>query len=473
MTTAPGPDTAAVARTEFLRRLPLFAELADGDLRELCRLARTVPVPAGTLLMEEGTPGDGLYVVRSGELEVTRREGGEEVVLAVRGAGEVLGEMSLLEQAPRSASVRALSDSELLVIAPDAFQALLTASPAAAVTVLRTVAGRLRSTEAMLMQREKLASLGTLAAGLAHELNNPAAAARRSAAHLKDALGRMRAAGAELGRLPHSPAVADALGRLEVAFQGEVDGPRVRAIDLAEAEERLVDWLEGKGLDDAWDVAPHLVARGWDGDRLAGTLSELEPEPARVVIRWFAAVAEVHALAREVERSAAAISAIVRAVRTYTFLDEAPVQPVDLRESLEDTLLILRHKLKDGVRVVRDYPAELPRVEAYGSELNQVWTNLIDNAVDAMAGRGTLELRVLHAGDRVVVEIADTGAGIPAAIRERIFDPFFTTKGPGSGTGLGLHIAHNIVVNRHRGRLELESAPGRTLFRATLPLRRP
>ena len=459
------------ANKEFLRRLPLFEGLPEHDLDQLCRMAHRVTFAAGDVVMREGTPADGLYVVVDGELEVVREERGTDVPLAVRGPGDVLGEMSLLERAPRSATVRALRDSELIVVRPDDFHAMLAARPQTGAIILATIAGRLRSTEALVMSREKLASLGTLAAGLAHELNNPAAAIRRAAEHLGAAVRDWQRAAVELSGLTLTDVQSGRLAWLDAAEPAPAAALGVLA--SGEREDEISDWLEAHGLERAWETAPALVAFGWDRARLEAFAEPFDATQLPLVLRWLAGGIAVRALFQEIDTSAGAISDIVRSVKSYAYLDQAPVQEIDLRESLESTLTMLRHRLKEGVTVVRDYAADLPHIEAYGSELNQVWTNLIDNALDSMGGSGRITIITRRSADPdlVCVRIEDTGEGIPDAIRERIFEPFYTTKQPGQGTGLGLHIVHNIVVARHRGRISVESAPGRTVFQVLLPVR--
>jgi len=448
-----------------LRRVPLFTDLSDEDLEQLYAMANTVSIDSEELVFGEDSPGDTLYVILEGELEVSRRQDGRDVVLAVRGAGEFIGEMSLLDRAPRSASVRTLRKSRLLVIDQTAFQTLLSCSPSGHLTVLRTVTSRLRSTESMLVQSEKMAALGTLAAGLAHELNNPAAAIRRSAAQLRDALSEWQRLSTELG------ATIDAR-RIE-ALQGEAleRAPVVSdPLSMMDLEAELQDWLEARGVERAWEFAPVLAASGWDTDALERVIEDFPVDRRAVVLRWLAVGHSVHGLLGEVGTSAGAISEIVKAVKTYSYLDQAPVQEIDVTESLETTLVILRPKIKAGITVTRDYASDVPRIEAYGSELNQVWTNIIDNAIVAMQGQGHLVLRTYPEDGDVVVEIIDDGPGIPPEVRRRIFEPFFTTRGPGVGTGLGLHIAYNIVVHKHQGSIQVTSRPGETRFRVALPV---
>jgi signal transduction histidine kinase len=453
-------------REDFVRQVPLFADLTAEEIAELVRSSRLIFATAGERLIEEGTPGDSMFIVLEGELEVTKRDGTREVLLATRRPGEFLGEMSLLEQAPRSASVRAVKQSTLLAIGPEAFSGLLRHRPAAATTVLRTVAGRLRSTEASLVQADKLASLGTLAAGLAHELNNPAAAIQRSSGTLKEAIRNWHARSSSLA----ATALPDPERERVAALEAEIFAGGGMALTGKE-ESRLEGWLEDIGVPEAWEVAPPLAAAGYGTERMAALAAEFAAERFAAVAQWLAAGLLVQQLMGEIETSAKAISGIVRAVKSYAYLDQAPVQDVDLRQSLEDTLTILHHKLKHGIEVRRDYGADVPKIEAYAGELNQVWTNIIDNAAQAMDGKGVLEVATQRLGDEVEVRIADNGPGIPPDIADKVFDPFFTTKAQGVGTGLGLHIAHNIVANHHRGRITFTSQPGRTEFRIVLPMR--
>jgi signal transduction histidine kinase len=463
-----GPGTERGALHQVIRRVPLFAELTDADLELLARAARRFAASTGEVVIEEGAPGGSLFVVLDGELEVSKREGDRDVVLAARQAGEVLGEMSLLQQTPRTASARATRRTDLLEIGPEAFRTVLESDPAVASSILRTMAGRLRSTEASLVQREKLAALGTLAAGLAHELNNPAAAIQRAGQYLGEAFEQWPRATAALRTLELTAAEQQQLGDLErfLAAPAATETPSSAADDRP-----LTSRLEALGVAQPWEVAPVLIASGWDEARVE-TLAAIFPGPhLDAVLQWLRIGLTAQQLIGEIRRSAQAISEIVRAVKSYAYLDQAPIQNVDLRMSLEDTLMILKHKLKQGIEVERDFAPDLPPVEAYGGELNQVWTNLIDNAVQAMDGRGVLRLEARRIGDEVEVRITDSGPGIPPEIGQRIFEPFFTTKAQGVGTGLGLHIARNIVVNRHRGRIEFQSRPGRTEFRVSLPIR--
>jgi signal transduction histidine kinase len=453
-----------------VRRVPLFADLSEEDLEQLYQMAKTVSISAGELVFEEGSPGDALYVVLDGELEVSKRQGGQDVVLAVRRAGEFIGEMSLLEQAPRSASVRTLRESRLLMINQAAFETLLSCSPSAHLTMLRTVTSRLRSTESMLVQSEKMAALGTLAAGLAHEMNNPAAAIQRSAAQLRDALFEWQRLATELSALA-DPRQTKMVNALQEETMKRTAAPDLSdPLSLSDQESELQEWLEDHGVEQAWEVAPVLVSFRWDRDELERLTEHLSTIQLAVALRWLAAGSSVYGLLEEVGTSAEEISEIVEAVKTYSYLDQAPIQEVDIREGLENTLVILRPKIKAGISITRDYADDVPRIEAYGSELNQVWTNIISNAIDAMQGQGELVLRTYTEDGDVAVEIIDNGPGIPPEVQPRIFEPFFTTKAPGDGTGLGLHIAYNIVVHKHHGQVQVASKPGETRFRVVLPV---
>ena len=454
---------------EFLRKQLLFAGLSEDDLSWLEMLSEPVSIAAGEYLMKEGGAGDALYIASEGEFEIIKRSGNQDVTLAVRGTGEIFGEMSLLDGTPHSASVRALKDAHLYKISGAVFRDLLSTRSQATLSILRTVIERLRNTESMLRQSEKMAALGTLSAGLAHELNNPAAAAQRSGAQLRDTLVEWQRAAAELAVLSLDPRQKETLNALRGEMAARATAPAtLDPLTRSDRENALQEWLEARGLDDAWQIAPSLVTFDWDVDGME-RLHDVFGAHLRVVVRWLGVGYLVYTLLDEVSASAQRISEIVKAVKSYSYLDQAPIQQVDVHEGLENTLVILRHKIKNGVHVTRNYASDLPHIEAYGSELNQVWTNIIDNAVDAMQGSGELMLRTYREEDHVVVEITDNGPGIPPEIQPRIFEPFFTTKPPGIGTGLGLHISYNII-QKHHGQIQVVSTPGATTLQVALPI---
>jgi signal transduction histidine kinase len=315
-----------------------------------------------------------------------------------------------------------------------------------------------------------MAALGTLSAGLAHELNNPAAAARRSADQLRASLEEWQKVTAEVNRLGLDGRRAEILDglRRELA-EGRPQGGQLSLLEQSEAESELQTWLEAHSIPDAWELAPTLVAAGWNAQRLTDLSRSFSEAEMGTTVRWLATVSGAYALLGEVSTATERISEIVRSVKEYAYLDQAPVQQVDVKRGLENTLVILRHKMKEGGAVEREYAPNLPLIEAYGSELNQVWTNLLDNAIDATEGKGHLVVRTRSEPNQIVVEIQDDGPGIAPAVQKRIFEPFFTTKPPGVGTGLGLHIAYTIV-HKHYGRINVTSQPGKTCFAVQLPV---
>lgn len=458
---------------EFLRKVPLFAELPEEDLDRLCEMMEEVELPAGQELFAEGSRGDKAYIIRSGELEVIKATGGRPVLLSVRGAGDVIGEMAILEDLPRTATVKARSDASLYAIQQEQFERLLNASPTASRVLLNTVLTRYRSTSSLLRQSEKMAQLGTLTAGVAHELNNPAAAVKRGAEQLEQALMDYGASQANLARLALDTAENAALENMAEQARQIASQPLTYQDPLARSDQEyeVETWLDERGAPDAWQLAPTLVNLGYDVARLDSFVGVFSPDDLPGVVHWLSATYTVYNLLAEIGQGSSRISEIVKALKSYAYLDQAPVQEVDIHQGLDNTLLILRHKLARLI-VKREYAADLPRIQGYGSELNQVWTNMIDNASDALENTpgGQIILRTLSRGGWIRVEIEDNGPGIPPEIQSRIFDPFFTTKPPGKGTGLGLEISYNIVVNKHRGEIKVFSQPGKTVFRVELPV---
>jgi signal transduction histidine kinase len=456
--------------SDFLRRLPLFSSLSEEDLTRLCEMAEPLPIQAGQVLIREGSPGDAVYIIEEGEFEVTKRAGDQELIITRRGPGEVIGEMALLDGSARSATVRALGDSRVLRIAQDTFQEMLAYSPSARKAILQNVGGRLRSIESTLMQHEKMAALGGLAAGLAHELNNPSAAIRRNADHLRNSLDEWQEAIVGLQTVGLRDGQNDRLQALETEMIERSAQPVfLDPLVCSDLEIDLQAWLEERGVEGAWELAPALVALGWEVDSLRDKVEDFSTEQLSAVLQWLGTGSSIYRLLDEVRRSAERISEVVGAVKQYSYADQAPVQNVDVHQGLDSTLIILRHKLRAGVKVIRDYAPDLPYIEAYAGELNQVWTNLIDNAIDAMNGQGELLIRTCAEKGHVIVEITDNGPGIPPALLKRIFDPFFTTKPQGQGSGLGLYLAYN-SVQKHFGQTQVESRPGRTCFQVTLPV---
>jgi signal transduction histidine kinase len=464
-----------VNTVERLRTVPLFSDLPTEDLERLSVGIEEIKLPAGILLFSEGDRGDRAFVVLEGQIEVVKATVGGEVLLAVQSEG-VVGEMALLEDAPRNASVRARSDATLLAIPKVRLDELLDSSPSASRALFKVMLGRWRDTQASLQQSERMAQLGTLTAGLAHELNNPAAAVNRSAGQMAEAVARYGDARAvvalELGEGGSS--LVDLL--LEGLYDRRGATGSLSALGRADLEDDVESWLADHDVDRSWELAPGLVDAGITLDQLSDLADRVEGIKLTGVIGLIGATQEQLALLYQIEEGTRRMSAIVKALKSYAYLDQAPVQNVEVTAGLDDTLLLLEHKTKD-IEVRREYADDLPRIEALGGELNQVWTNLIDNALYALAesktAGGRLTVRVTPAESGVVVEVEDNGPGIPEEIQKRIFDSFFTTKPPGSGTGLGLDISRNIVIHHHGGNLTVDSQPGRTVFRVQLPLRLP
>jgi signal transduction histidine kinase len=325
--------------------------------------------------------------------------------------------------------------------------------------------------ELMLRQSEKLATLGRLSAGVAHELNNPAAAAQRGAAQLRGAIAQLEQAQFRLGQLRFAEEDLQTLARLNDAAQARAKRPvTLDALARSDREYEVETSLEHAGLDNAWEYAPVLVNMGYESDNVAELAANVAPEQLPTVVGYLSSSHTTHSLLDEIAHGTTRITEIVKALKTYTYLDQAPVQFLDVHEGLDNTLVMLRSKLRKGIDVRREYAADLPTIQGYGSELNQVWTNIIDNAVDAMDGHGNLCVRTRLEEPWVVVEITDSGPGIPDEVAAQIFDPFYTTKAPGEGTGLGLNISRNIVVQKHHGEIAVRSQPGETTFTVKLPL---
>jgi len=458
---------------EFLKKVPLFENLSDSDFALLCEMVEDITVAAGDYLFHEGSQGHEAFVIEEGQMEVIKQSGEREVLLAVRGPGEVIGEMAMLEKAPRSASVKARTDSRLLAIEKEELDELMHRSRSALEALVHGVIHRLRDTQSLLQQSEKMAQLGTFTAGIAHELNNPAAAITRGDAQIAITLPILLEAERELATHSLNPEQLEKISRLrQLAVERAEKAPELDALLRSDRSEEVEDWLAtNSDKQDAYKIVSYLVDLDVDVAQLEEMAEIFTKKHISAALDVFSSLYSVYTVVAEMDQGATRISDIVKSLKSYSYLDQAPVQQVDVHKGIEDTLLIFGSRLRRGVSVRREYGENLPQIEIHGGELNQVWTNIIDNSIDALEGKGEIIIRSRYEGKWVIVEIEDNGPGIPKEIQNRIFEAFFTTKPIGEGTGLGLNISYNIVVNQHRGDIRMYSEPGKTVFAVWLPLR--
>jgi signal transduction histidine kinase len=454
----------------MLFEMPLFAGLSDERKQWLRVNLSEHRLAKGEILMREGQRVTHQFVLLEGELVTEKLVGGRQMFDDRRAAPTSIAETSLLAAMPLPLTFTAATDCVLVALAEPVVHTLLNECESFSKNIFRSIYSRISAYDTFILNGEKLAALGRLSAGLAHELNNPAAAVARAADGIRESLDSLRHA---TRVLVQSAVPAEVVGTLEgwsSRAAPALDATPQGALRQSEAESALADWLAGSGLAKPWLVAPQLVAAGFAPADLEPVAANVTREQFGACIGWLAATLELRSLADQAWIGSGRISEIVKAMKDYSYMDQAPLQEVDIHDGIENTLTIMQHKLKHGVTVTRDYDRTLPHVPVYGSELNQVWTNLIDNAVDAMDGSGELTIHSRRDGGFAVVEIADTGPGIPADIVPRLFEPFFTTKPPGKGNGLGLHIAYRTVVQRHNGTISVSAHDGKTQFQVCLPL---
>jgi signal transduction histidine kinase len=482
------PATPATANTaapratpEELRGIRLLADLADDERAWIAERTAVIELAAGDTLFEAGAPADRMCFAIEGTIEARREQLGAGAPVFTFKTGDTFGVVPFSRMERFGAPGRATTRARIATFPRDEFDALLRRIPRLEHRFAAFLADRVRDSTRREQQFEKLMALGKLSAGLAHELNNPASAARRSASE-----ARRRAADASMHAAEMAAALAEATadpevrdgwcGAIERMREGAAARPRdpnEDPLDRADREQALGDWLESVGTPAPWDLAPTFADAGITVADLQGVIDPL-PEPARAsALAWCEAAVATDLLLATVEHATARIAELVNAVKTYTHMDRAMVpSPVDVREGLDITLALFAHKLRDRrVALVRELPPDVPPARGYAGELNQVWTNLVDNAIDAVpAEGGQVSIRLRRDGEQVVVEVEDNGGGVPADVRDRIWEPFFTTKEVGRGTGLGLDIARHIVVEQHGGTIDLDTRPGRTVFTVQLPM---
>ena len=455
-----------VEKSELLR-VPVFADSPDDQIAWFISQSQELHLKAGESYSRQGDPADAMFVLLEGQLQGRGELGGETIIFSLK-PGDVTGLLPFSRMKQFTVSGRAETDSRALRFPASLFPDLVQKMPELTKRLVGLMSDRIRETTRMEQQRDRLASLGKLSAGLAHELNNPASAAKRATSQLRDILKQIKDASHDLGRRDLTPAQKSEIEKLEASII-QRDEPPSDALTISDLEEQIDSLLRSHGQDDLWQLAADLARKNVKPEVLESLFGSLDTDTARAALVRISASLEVANLLKEIESSTSRISDLVAAIKEYTYMDQAPVQNVDVVKSLETTLTILNYKLKRGVELQRDYQRIPLLVNSFGSELNQVWTNLIDNAIDAMDGKGELRVRTYRDDSCVVVEIGDNGPGISPEIKSHIFEPFFTTKGVGEGTGLGLDTVQRIV-KKHRGTIQVSSRPGDTRFQVWLPL---
>ena len=456
-----------MAEKSELLRVPVFVDLPDDQIAWFMDHAEELILKAGDTYFRQGDPADAMFVVLEGQLQARGEFGGEMAVFDMK-PGDVTGVLPFSRMKQFTVGARAITDARVLRFPSSLFPELVHNMPELAQRLVGLMSDRIRETTRIEQQRDRLASLGKLSAGLAHELNNPASAATRATSQLRDVLKKIRDASHELGRRDLTPAQRSEIEKMEASFVQRDEVPP-DALTISDLEGQIDSLLRSHGQNDLWQLAADLARKNIKPEALESLFASLEADTARAALVRIAASVEVATMVNEIESATSRISELVRAIKEYTYMDQTPVQNVDIAKSLETTLTILNHKLKRGIVVQLDYERIPLLVNSFGSELNQVWTNIIDNAIDAMHGQGELRIRTYREDDCVVVEIADNGPGIPREVRSHIFEPFFTTKGVGEGTGLGLDTVQRIV-KKHRGNIQVTSEPGNTRFQVWLPV---
>ena len=453
-----------------MRKIPVFADLKDEELDWLASHAEELVLEPGDIFIREGDSAEYMAIFLEGEAE-SKAMGRPDGPIYTAVAGQVTGMLPFSRMTHYPVTSRALIRTRIARVHVRNFPEMLQQIPALGPRLAGIMVDRVREYAQLNSQRDKLASLGKLSAGLAHELNNPASAGKRAAMELRRAFQGLEAAHEEFEKNDPSQEQRISLRTVEVnARNRHAEAKPKDAMEQSDREEAIGTWLDRAGVQKGWEVAPLLAEAEVTVQELQQLEKRLGSQLLGPGLRRMVGKLEVFRLAHELENSTSRISELVAAIKEYSYMDQAPNQEVDVSKGIESTLTILHHKLKQGVNVIRKYDPNLPKVFSYGSELNQVWTNLIDNAIDAMKGKGDLQILTCREQDDVLVEIVDNGTGIPAEIQPQIFDPFFTTKAVGDGTGLGLDTVYRII-RKHHGSINVSSHPGYTCFRVRLPIK--
>ncbi len=459
--------------TKELLKLELFQVLPTERLEWVCDRAEAIELNKGEVLVREGDAALGFFVLTEGRIGITRQSDGVEMPVGQHEAPAFFGEVQILTGEVVPVTLRSFTHCRLHRLSDDDFLHLLHECRTFERIIFQYVTVRSRGLESFIRSREKMAALGTLAAGLAHELNNPAAALVRALKDVTPALIELQRMNLVTGRAQLTETEVQQWTKERDRGYEAIVNRSIDPITMSDREDELLAWLEDYGIEDAWNLATPLAEAGSEIKTLEQLTAPWRKDPTELRdmgVRWLGLSFEVMSTIKGGLRSAERISELVQSMKSYSYLDQGAQQLVDVHQGIEDTIRLFSCKLKQGVTVKRTYDDTIPKILAYGSELNQVWTNLIDNAVDAMDNKGILELETKNKGNRLVVTITDSGAGIPEEVRSRIFEPFFTTKPVGKGTGLGLETVRRIVENRHRGSISIDSKPGRTCFSVCLPL---
>lgn len=455
---------------QSISRIPIFSKLNPPTM-ECLQSAELIESSAGDHIFRQGELADSFWILLDGEMRVELTgPDGERRTLAIHRAGETFGEMPLLVGSPNRANCVIGKPSHLLRLYEDGFWRLMMSCPDVRKGILANMALRLEGLQVLVMQREKLASLGTMAAGLMHELNNPGSAARRATAQLRENLTRLQQLGLQNCRCGLNSDELTCIADLQQYVLEPRKLAPVSSLEQADAEEALAQWLEESRIDDAWKLAPSLAGAGLTAERLDCVRSSLREETLPGVVHWVEALVSSMQQLGTIEESITRVTELVSAVKRYSYAEKACHQSINIHESLQSALIILGHKIRQKeIQIVREFSPDLPPIELKTGALSQVWTNLIDNAIDASPQHGRIAIRTWIKENDIFVAIRDDGPGIPEEHQAHIFEPFFTSKPVGVGTGLGLSIAAKIVSMHFNGDIRFESQPGNTEFIVRLP----